>query len=1058
MKTVKETRLHYQKGTSNKVYNVFLIEVSTSKYLVNFEYGRFGGNLKEGTKTASPVELTKAQKVFDSLVNSKIKKEYKVEAGFNTSTGKEKKERTKLSSTEYKALIVKRLTQAGEIESTEHTRTQATGGATGFRALHRARETITTVTNRLQKVDNYEVSRLIYRAGELKIAEAKELIVKLYELDTNEDNAFYYAVVWALGRYRDPTLRVTIESLREKLDQASRYIVEEALFALNEPQEVLHIEALILPMPYRASLQNQTHHHFIEQIKLLEEMIGTTYQRYKDADDYWDDDLRKSTKKELMPLLAQADELYLKLYMLTIIDERKHETMVKIISHLPLNEFNFSLFRRLYKMAEFREDQAVLAELITKIESKKLACYQSYDYNSSQYKSTIGCSRIYFKKRSMRYLNNIATHDEEAYLEFAKNILLSMNGYKRDFEAFSTEWYDDNWNRKTKKYDAYATHLTFMSIVYGAGKRYMLSPSKKMWETANASIKDEHRPEMHKELWDKHPQMALEILSKSTIKEVQNFAFTIIEEHPTVIEKASLEQLLPMLNSHYDKAREFFFELLKKRYEDKKEKEIVKTALFSLYPLVVDFALEMIAKDESIAEDSSFVADAIWQIKEESRFNRFVNSLTDNKNSNEVINKILEHLGNESVTPEKDATIKNRTVMMIKKLISGLTVKQIEYLLSEEQIDTKHYIALELIRYEAFTEELPLELKEKIAQQDDPEMLATTIYLLGKLSNDELMEAYSMLISFLYHKEVVVHSEARKIIKSLAQEQKNAEILIQAIVEKSFLSASDTVADNVEKTVKTLSIAYASVNIDQLYRMLIAKSKLALRLGTLILSNYDAKDFSVVQWARLAKNPNRAIRVWAYDAYMNNVEMVQKAMPKSLMIFDTHWEDTRQFASGYFESFEPLSDDDIVHIADNNNNDVQQFAKKLIMERNFDKESIMLKLSQHPALSIQRFVTDLMLLDISASKLIEMERFFNTLLHSVNTNRVAKTRVLTILNSHLENREVAEMYARLASHHSASMVWADKTAYVEAMSLIAEKYADITLPLSIEKAEVREAV
>jgi hypothetical protein len=246
------------------------------------------------------------------------------------------------------------------------------------------------------------------------------------------------------------------------------------------------------------------------------------------------------------------------------------------------------------------------------------------------------------------------------------------------------------------------------------------------------------------------------------------------------------------------------------------------------------------------------------------------------------------------------------------------------------------------------------------------------------------------------------------------------------------------------------------INIDQLYRLLIAKSKLALRIGNLLLQKQQAENFSVVQWAKLAKNSNKSIRVWAYDAYIHNPQMVKDAMPKSLMIFDTSWEDTRAFASGYFESFEPLSADDIVVIADSNHYDVQLFAKKMIQERDFDRETILLKLSQHPALTIQKFVTDLMLSDITVPQLVKMERFFNTLLHSVNQNRVAKTRVLNILNNYLSHREVAEMYARLASHHSASMVWADKSAYVEAMANIGEYYSDIALPLEILESTPKE--
>ena len=49
MKLIKRKTLHYQKDSSDKVYEVDLCEVAEDKYLVNFRYGRRGANLKEGT-------------------------------------------------------------------------------------------------------------------------------------------------------------------------------------------------------------------------------------------------------------------------------------------------------------------------------------------------------------------------------------------------------------------------------------------------------------------------------------------------------------------------------------------------------------------------------------------------------------------------------------------------------------------------------------------------------------------------------------------------------------------------------------------------------------------------------------------------------------------------------------------------------------------------------------------------------------------------------------------------------------------------------------------------
>ncbi|MCJ8281027.1 MAG: WGR domain-containing protein, partial [Rivularia sp. ALOHA_DT_140] len=90
MKLIKRKTLHYQKDSSDKVYEVDLCEVAEDKYLVNFRYGRRGANLKEGTKTTQPIALTKAEQVFDKLVGEKTRKGYiDISAGNNVTTPKE---------------------------------------------------------------------------------------------------------------------------------------------------------------------------------------------------------------------------------------------------------------------------------------------------------------------------------------------------------------------------------------------------------------------------------------------------------------------------------------------------------------------------------------------------------------------------------------------------------------------------------------------------------------------------------------------------------------------------------------------------------------------------------------------------------------------------------------------------------------------------------------------------------------------------------------------------------------------------------------------------------
>src|ERR1700733_10897380 len=76
MKLIKQTLLTFREGSSDKVYEVDLCELAANRYVVNFRYGRRGAALKEGVKTVSAVPLAEAQRIFDDLVDSKVKKGY----------------------------------------------------------------------------------------------------------------------------------------------------------------------------------------------------------------------------------------------------------------------------------------------------------------------------------------------------------------------------------------------------------------------------------------------------------------------------------------------------------------------------------------------------------------------------------------------------------------------------------------------------------------------------------------------------------------------------------------------------------------------------------------------------------------------------------------------------------------------------------------------------------------------------------------------------------------------------------------------------------------------
>ena len=71
MRFVKQTRLFFREGNSDKTYEIDLCEVGPGQYVVNFRYGKRGSALKEGSKTVTPVPLAEATAIFDALEKEK---------------------------------------------------------------------------------------------------------------------------------------------------------------------------------------------------------------------------------------------------------------------------------------------------------------------------------------------------------------------------------------------------------------------------------------------------------------------------------------------------------------------------------------------------------------------------------------------------------------------------------------------------------------------------------------------------------------------------------------------------------------------------------------------------------------------------------------------------------------------------------------------------------------------------------------------------------------------------------------------------------------------------
>lgn len=75
MNAIAQASLYYSQGSSDKEYHAEIVAIPGGN-IVNFRYGRRGGTLTTGTKTAAPVDLAQARKIFDKLIKEKTTKGY----------------------------------------------------------------------------------------------------------------------------------------------------------------------------------------------------------------------------------------------------------------------------------------------------------------------------------------------------------------------------------------------------------------------------------------------------------------------------------------------------------------------------------------------------------------------------------------------------------------------------------------------------------------------------------------------------------------------------------------------------------------------------------------------------------------------------------------------------------------------------------------------------------------------------------------------------------------------------------------------------------------------
>lgn len=1063
MKLIQQTLLHFRQGNSDKVYEVDLCEVGANQYVVNFRYGRRGANLQEGTKTSAPVARAAADKIFTALVSEKTKKGY-LPAGTPPPPPKPKTTISQvLDSDARKQAVLKHLSASAKGKP------------------------------------KWPLSRVIWRAGELKIQEATPLLIGLIG---SGDALRDYCIAWALGWCGDQR---AISALGRLLNDGTT----------TDAVRRIAVEALL---------------------KLLNE---------KDRQDFKNDclaklptELRELARKGASAVFAQALQAYLSngdvqrfdvLKTLYVIDnDIVRPALLELLRTAPLQPNYFKQLRHIFKAAEYRRDAEVFGIIAYRFE-KERAMYAKW-YQSSWYQQdtqsggTIyskqnvggalgkadakyaygGNTRQYLRKRVWRTLRRLAELDEaNDYVKMAVGVLLPFSD--TDAQAIRQSVYSihdpqpgNRWHYRTVEtnWDAFAGYYSFNRVLYSNSPRYEFKPNSMGARCRSTYQPGAPAPDVREEafpkLWEAQPVGLLHLLSESHCLPVHEFAVKALADCQEFCAQLDVEIIVMLLGRPYEITARFGFELAKLRYDAAQpDRDLVLAVATSAFAEARQHAHRWIDEGHHhFIHDNQFLLALITSAYADTRaFARdlVVSSALPAEQAKALIAQLIAALLAMRGEQNTDV-IRDVAEIMLKAFGTQLRVIGLQIvldLLRHPLLAAQELGGNILLHHETPADALPEGIISSLIASEFAEIRSIGIRLFGNLPEEKLLQQEKLLIDFSTNELPDVRNSSRSVLQKLSASNRNAAftkdiaaLFIELLLQREIHAG---VHEHLARLLKEdLGTEWqAGVAKESVLRLLRVRSAAAQDFGGwLIVARINADagfaaDFATKDIVKLARHEIASVRQAAEQIFLAVMHRFKVGAPnaeaemmQAVHLLDTKWEDARNF---YFQAFrENFTQDDLtpkvlVAVCDSVRPDVQKFGRELITKYFAEAagQEYLLRLSEHPAPDLQLFATNYLerFAANDATRLQALMPYFISVLSRVNRARVAKDRVLSFLAAEAQkSAAAAAIVANILTRQSVTLAIGDKATAIETMLSIRKQYPTIELPLQVKPAEVRHAV
>jgi hypothetical protein len=1060
MELIKRTTLLYQAGSSTKVYEIDLFRVGDNRYVVNSRYGRQGATLKESSETVTAISLEKAQTLRDRLVKAKISK------GYRDATGEAEVPPTPIASPPPPPI---------EIPIDSDARSQAilnrlvailnlgvpssVASRGGVRASRRNRQQPSPLVDRTGKPlvsmtpnrdRQYPLDRLIWRAGELKIAAAAPLLLRM--LNTSRNPIRNYAIAWSLGWCGDRSVIPTLEGLYQNsaTPDSVRRIAFEAVWKLADSNKQAEMRSQLiaqLPIALQDPVRNQTSEQFAE-----------AFQALLNSDDRF--------RFVAIELLYQIDS------------ENTRPVVLEVLRTIPLQYNYFQRVRHIFKIAEYRQDAEAFAILAKRFEQAPVESDQPEVPMTPIYTPK---TRIYLRRRVWRSLRKLGELGDANYIKLATSILLQYSDADAEQMRQAAYYkYDRNWRRYESakiEWDTYARYLTFNHILYEHSPRYALKPNSRAWRCVPPYKSGDPEPTVREEafpqLWEQHPTALWQLLLESECHPVHRFAVKAIRSCQQFLAELELENLIKVLDRPYEITAQLGFELARSRYQsDRPDGKLILAVANCAFAPARTEAYRWIneQRDRFLAEYSQLIAGLVLSKQAETRtFARQLlgSVIMNDASARSLIGHIIALMLTLNPDQTEQAKFASETLLLSFSFqLRSLGLEIILDLLRHPLPDLQTLGAQILVNHETNVLDLPSGLIEALLESPYDNVRVLGVRLFGQLPDRILRERTELIVALATHAITEMREAIRPIIHRLASSDRQFSLTLAGQLLQILLAPEEHegVHKFLGQLLQTAIPAWMSAATPEIATQLLQSSSgTAQEIAGCILSanaSIWAHSFTTVAIAQLGSHEVQTVRSASYamcEQILQRLHRQPEELLAAIPFLESRWDDARLFGFRLFgellqpEDFTPAV---IISICDSIRADVRRFGRDLVSRcfQESDGQEYLVKFSEHPSTDMQLFATNYLenYAVNNPSRLQELIPYFTRVLAQVNRGRITKQRVFAFLNREATKSEAAaSIVAQILTRQSAVIAIGDKAKALESLLKIHLIYPQIPLPIKL---------